>query len=106
MTTIASGGTKATGFQAGLQKSLVYGKVRILSNYMRVANSFEGQKNGFTSRLRLGGSYAPARAHRFQFDFTALTNESQTAIVSRDFKESTTRLTYIFSFDTQTNKKK
>jgi hypothetical protein len=95
---IAAGKTVNMGGNLGINKSFLKNKLTTGVSASYSTNQFNNTSNGYTMQGRLNTGFRVNKHHRLQFQVSHTINESNAAVVSRSFNETTGQLNYTYSF--------
>ncbi len=101
---ISAGKTNSYGGTLGLSMPFFKRKLYSGLNYTYTSNTFNSQSNGYTSRLNLNLTGKLSKSQSLKLIIFLLKNNSKNTQIIRDFTESTIRVSYNISFNS--NRKK
>ena len=101
---LSAGKTKSIGGTIGLNKSLLKKKIFSGINYTYSSNSFNGDSNGYTSRINLNITGRISKNQALKLTAYLLRNKSAYTKIIKDFTETTIRISYNIRFNSKRKK--
>lgn len=101
---ISAGKTKSIGSTIGFSKSLLKKKIFSGINYTYSSNSFNGDSNGYTSRINLNITGRISKNQALKLSANLLRNKSTYTKIIKDFTETTIRISYNIRFNSKRKK--